>query len=237
MWNGVDIHTENQKYFQFPGYEHIGIDKDKAAGGRLTAKTFLFRLIYGGSAFSYANDTDFTHISTSQKYWQDIIDATYNKYKGLAKWHKQLVQTVTLTGKIRAPSGREFHYKPEMKRGEMVWPRTTILNYIVQGYSADLVSLARVSSWRRLKEQREANKVIFFNTVHDDLEVDVANDSELLYNTCVTLEESFADVPRNVEKIYGYRMKVPIAGEVSFGNNLAKMKEFHINKGVEQFVL
>lgn len=233
---GVDIHRTNQQLFKLPGWDINDKENEVYKAGRLLAKTFLFRLIFGGSAYSYAHDPEFASVSTSEKYWQNIIDTTYAKYKGLAQWHKDLVKQVTLTGKITAPSGREFHYKPEMKRGELKWPRTTILNYVDQGFSADLVMIARVSSWRRLEEPRKQGKVIFFNTVHDDIELDVANDPQLLYDTSVTLEQVFQDVPANVKKIYGYEMKVPLAGEVSFGNNLGKMQEFHKEKGIEQFL-
>ena len=47
----------------------------------------------------------------------------------------------------------------------------------------------------------------------------------------------FKDVPDNVRKIYGYDMKVPLSGEVSFGNNLKQMKEFVNNGDLSQFDL
>jgi DNA polymerase I-like protein with 3'-5' exonuclease and polymerase domains len=46
--NQVDQHADNQERFGLPS--------------RLIAKTFVFRLIYGGSAFSYANDPNFKDI-------------------------------------------------------------------------------------------------------------------------------------------------------------------------------
>ena len=49
------------------------------------------------------------------------------------------------------------------------------------------------------------------------------------------MEKVFQDVPANVKKIYGYEMKVPLAGEVSFGMDLGNMKEFDNRLGVEQF--
>lgn len=236
LWNEVDIHTENQKYFEFPGYEWIGKDKKKAEGGRLTAKVFLFRLIFGGSAYSYANDTDFVHISKSEKYWQEIIDAAYFKYKGLSKWHQDIVKEVTQQGYLRSFTGREWRFAPTKGyQGEMKWPDTKIKNYPVQGTGADLVSIARVSSWRRFKEEREANKVLFINSVHDDIQLDIVPDPELCYNICIGMEKVFQDVPANVKKIYGYKMKVPLAGEVSFGMDLGNMKEFNSKLGIEQF--
>jgi DNA polymerase I-like protein with 3'-5' exonuclease and polymerase domains len=233
--NGVDQHRENQILFRLPGWD-VQDPTDKAyEQGRLMAKTFLFRLIYGGSAYAYANDPAFTGVSRSEKFWQEVIDETYNKYRGLAKWHKELVQTASIKGSIIIPSGREYKFTPEKKRGELVLPRTKILNYPVQGFAADLVMIARVSAWRRMRKEREEGKVVFFNSVHDDIEIDVVRDSDLWYNTALTLEKVFLDVPRNVERTYGYTMKVPISGEVSFGNSLGSMKKYDRNKGVDQF--
>ena len=59
IWAEVDQHTDNQLRLNLPS--------------RLIAKTFVFRLIYGGSAYSYANDPDFASVSKSEKYWQDTI--------------------------------------------------------------------------------------------------------------------------------------------------------------------
>jgi len=216
--NGVDMHSDNQQRFKLPS--------------RLIAKTFIFRLLFGGSAYAYSNDVEFSHVSSNEKFWQGVIDETYSKYKGLAEWHKGLVQGVIQTGKVTIPSGRTYTYTPERKRGELVYPRTTILNYPVQGFSADLVQIARVSAWRRLRD-----KVTFISTVHDDIEVDVENDPQLLYDVCVELENVFRDVPANVEKIYRYKMSVPMSGEVSFGFNLKHMQEFDRSKGLSQFNL
>ena len=48
IWDGVDQHADNQSRFGLPS--------------RLIAKTFVFRLIYGGSAYSYAHDPNFRDI-------------------------------------------------------------------------------------------------------------------------------------------------------------------------------
>mgnify|MGYP001599047267 CR=1 FL=1 len=62
-----DVHANNAERFKLPT--------------RLVAKTFLFRLIYGGGAYSYAHDPDFTDVSTSEKFWQRVIDESYDKYQ------------------------------------------------------------------------------------------------------------------------------------------------------------
>ncbi len=75
IWNEVDQHSDNQKRFGLPS--------------RLVAKTFVFRLIYGGSAYSYANDPDFKDIG-GETFWQGIIDEFYKKYSGLKAWHDKI---------------------------------------------------------------------------------------------------------------------------------------------------
>jgi len=71
IWDSVDQHSDNQKRFGLPS--------------RLIAKTFVFRLIYGGSAYSYANDPNFKDIG-NERFWQGVIDQFYDKYKGLRDW-------------------------------------------------------------------------------------------------------------------------------------------------------
>lgn len=187
--------------------------------------------MYGGSAYSYANDNNFTSVSKSEKFWQQVIDETYSKYKGLAKWHKELLKQAQTTGIVKIPTGREYRFTMVRDyRGELKLPRTTILNYPVQGYSADIVQIARVSAWRRLR-----HKGIFMNTVHDSIVMDVPNDPELCYEISLELEKVFEDVPQNISKIYGYDMKVPLGGEVTFGNTLECSKEFDRSLGKEQF--
>jgi DNA polymerase I-like protein with 3'-5' exonuclease and polymerase domains len=84
----TDQHTDNQKRFGLPS--------------RLVAKTFVFRLIYGGSAFSYANDPNFKDIG-NEKFWQNVIDQFYTKYSGLKKWHDDIMFKVKQTNELVMP--------------------------------------------------------------------------------------------------------------------------------------
>ena len=151
--SGVDVHGANESV--------LGIE-------RLIAKIFFFRLIYGGNEFSYANDPDFNHISGKPAYWKNVIDNFYIKYYGIAQWHQKLVFDVQRKGFYVSPTGRKYTFKPD-HRGE--WPRTTILNYPVQGLGADIMSLIRISAWKRIR--RELPEVLFVNTVHDSIVLDL----------------------------------------------------------------
>lgn len=88
-----DIHEDNQKRFKLPS--------------RLVAKTLIFRIIYGGSGYSFTIDPEFSHLG-SEEWWDEKITAIYAKYKGLRAWHERLHERVVRDdGKLVLPTGRE----------------------------------------------------------------------------------------------------------------------------------
>jgi DNA polymerase I-like protein with 3'-5' exonuclease and polymerase domains len=213
---GVDIHGNNQKRFNLPD--------------KVIAKIFVFRLIYGGSAFSYAKDKEFNWISDDPKYWQKIIDEFYNKYQGVAQWHESIVSTASKTGRLVMPTGRIYTFQPYWKRDKWVWPRTTILNYPVQGLGADLLAIARVSAYRRLK-----GKCLFINTVHDSIVVDVDNNPELCYDIWSEFNKVFDDIPENFEKLFGVEFNLPMRCESKMGVDWLNMKVINSKEDIDNF--
>lgn len=199
----VDQHSLNQKAFNLPT--------------RLIAKTFVFRLMYGGSAYSYANDPDFASVSRSEKFWQKVIDAFYEKYQGLAQWHTSIVQQVTLTGQLVMPTGRIYKFTHDPKRG---WPETTIKNWPVQGLGADLMSIARVSFFKRFKNADINGKLV--NTVHDSIVVDIHPDE---VQRCIRLFDAvFSDIPSNFRKLFGVEFNLPLRCECGVGFNMKQLE-------------
>lgn len=200
---GFDIHTDNMKCYRLPE--------------RVVAKKFQFKLIYGASAFGYANDPEFTHVSTSEKFWQGVIDKAYEKYPGLYRWHVNLVKTATETGRIVVPSGREFIFHDAANPRE----RPKILNYPCQGFSADIMMIARVSAFRRLKAVKD---VKFVGTIHDSLVLDVSENN--LDFVCSTLYSVFNDLAGNVSKMFNIDFNVPLTSEVTYGPTLGDETEW-----------
>lgn len=207
----IDIHETNRDRFK------LGEGKP----GRLIAKIFKFRLIYGGSAYSYANDSDFQGVSRDQKFWQNIIDEYYAKYTGIKVWHEHLIQTAQLTGRIEIPSGRFFPIVPLVNKwnGGMDWPITVIKNYPVQGFGADLVMLARLEASRRLRASGLDYKLI--STIHDSIVADCPS-------SCVTdvgriLFDSIEHVPVLCRQVFGYDFSLPLTSEVQYGPNKKEM--------------
>lgn len=210
--DNIDVHSVNQSTFGLPT--------------RLTAKTYLFRLIYGGSAYSYSVDPDFVDVSTSSKFWQGIIDATYAKYTGLGRWHESIVTEAIDTGKVAILTGREYNFVPKIIRGERKWPRTQILNYPVQGLGADVMAIIRVILYRLLKAQ--CPQALMVCTVHDSVLIDVPNEYinqvvELCYLT-------FDQFPAFWAKVFNCNFNVPLRVEVQVGDNWGQMQE--VKRGV-----
>lgn len=208
----VDIHDSNRVAF------NLGEGK----AGRLVAKIFKFRLIYGGSAYSYAHDPDFMGVSTSMSYWQDVIDAYYTKYKGIRLWHDSLLETVKKQGYLEIPSGRCYSFEAQFKYGDWQWPLTTIKNYPVQGFGADLVMLARIEFFKRLKAS--GLEALFIQTIHDSLVVDTPYKN--VYTISKMLTESVEAVPRLCLETFGYNFSLPLTSEILIGPNKRVLQEF-----------
>jgi DNA polymerase-1 len=206
--NKVDQHTHNQNTFNLPS--------------RLIAKIFVFRLMYGGSAYSYANDPDFTSVSTSKAYWQKVIDAFYEKYKGFRDWHTQIVQDAMRDGKLTMPTGRVYTFEPKRNfKGDLEAPETIIKNYPVQGLGADIMCLARISFANRFKQQ--GINGVLVNTVHDSIVCDIhPNDVQRTVNL---FHEVFDDLPQNFTKYFGVEFNLPMSCEVGVGKNMKELIE------------
>lgn len=205
----VDIHDANRVAF--------GLGEGKA--GRLVAKIFKFRLIYGGSAYSYANDPDFMGVSRDERFWQDVIDRYYAKYYGIADWHKRITTEAVVSGLLTIPSGRYYPFTLN-ERGQA--PITKIKNYPVQGFGADLVMLARLEASKLLKASKLEYRMV--STVHDSIVVDTP---ELHTGDVATiLKNAVESVPRLCKQVWNYDFKLPLTCEVQYGPNKKEMLDF-----------
>ena len=222
--SGFDLHTDNQSKFELPS--------------RTLAKIFVYRMIFAdafgdrgfaGPAYAYANDADFQAASKSPKYWENVVTKFFEKYPAIYEHSRGLIKLAGDTGRLSVPSGRFWTFKLEEKyNGILDLPRTKILNYPVQGFSADLVQVARLNLWKATLELRSKGLVYFINTVHDDIELDVDNSPEVVYTISKEMEKAFFDIPVSFKRMYGSEIDVPMAGEVKYGFTLDEesMKKF-----------
>lgn len=220
-----DIHQENVDVFKLPT--------------RTIAKNFLYRMIFAdafgergfrGPAHAYTNDPNFRPTSSSVGFWEKVIERFFEKYQGIYKHSVAIIREAAETGGVISPSGREYQYKPYTKyNGDLDWPRTQILNHIVQGFSADLMILAR----KYLYEHWDFRSGLLINTVHDDVEADVPNDWGTIYQAGCLMLDCFTNIQPLCKRWYGVDLNVPMAGEVKLGMNLHEdsMTKFRDKQG------
>lgn len=202
--NGVDQHTLNQEAFGLPS-RHI-------------AKIFVFRLIYGGTEYSYAKDPDFAEVSKDVKFWKEVIEKFYDKYKGIRDLHQRWMREIQDNGWHRMPTGRVYEHKPDPVRFE--WPRTQILNYPVQGLGADLMAICRVLVQRKIRERGLWANLV--STVHDSIYVACMEDK--CSQIVEIYEEAFNETPAAFEKAFGVAFNLPMRCECTVGTNMGNMK-------------
>lgn len=201
---GTDIHSANEQAFSLPS--------------RLIAKIYLFRTIYRGSGWSFANDPAFSHVSDDPDYWDEVNKKFYAKYKGLDKWHHQLAKMCAEHTPIVSPLGREWLVLP--KDGKLPW--TVFSNYPVQGTGHDLMTIARISLWNRLRAH--SMRALIVSTVHDDIKVDAPDDEvERVADMAIQV---FKDIPMNVKKLFNVVLPIQFPGEVSVGKDLLNMEKY-----------
>ena len=219
---GLDFHADNQKTFKLPS--------------RDVSKIFLFRAIYKGSAYAYSVDPLFAHIG-GERFWQGVIDKFYEKYAGIFQYHNRIISEVVDTGKLIVPdTGRTYLFEQRQVRGVFQWPVTDICNYPVQGFSADLMSIIRVALHTKLQEQGiithgPFDRTLWCNTVHDSILLDVDNQRETWYNICIEIEKAFRNTGKNFEAIFHRPLLVPMACDITIGNNWLHMHKVVI-KGI-----
>jgi DNA polymerase I len=205
---GTDMHEANRVAFNLPS--------------RLVAKVLKFRILYGGTAFSFSKDPDFTPVSKNVGFWEDVIDKYYNKYRGLKKWHDQIIREATTTGYVISPFGRSFKFEMVKKyNGDMVWPVTDIKNYPVQGTGADIVCMSRVMIHKKFNRANLKSKLI--STVHDSIVADVTLDE--VDTVCKIFSDEIAKTPEYLTKYFGCDFNLPLVGEVSVGPNMLDLQE------------
>jgi DNA polymerase-1 len=203
---GVNFHEENRKWL---GFEE-----------RRDAKFFKFRLLYGTSAYGFTHDPLFIPISSSEKYWQEVIEKYYTKYSGIKEWHTKLIASAIEHHQLEIPSGRIFPIVPDYTKRNP-WPETIIKNYPVQGFGADLVMLARLQARKLLRES--LLEALLISTIHDSIVVDCPERNVEAVGRL--LNQAVEDVPKLCKAVFGYDFSLPMTAEVQYGPNKKDLKD------------
>ena len=106
----------------------------------------------------------------------------------------------------------------------MEWPLTTIKNYPVQGYGADLVMLARIELARLIKESGLTALLVM--TVHDSLVVDTPKENVNAVAKMIT--EAVDKCPQLCYTNWNHSFSLPMTCEISVGRSKAELQEYKV---------
>ncbi|MHA2066891.1 MAG: DNA polymerase [Candidatus Thorarchaeota archaeon] len=208
--DGIDNHAAT-------GHDHFG-----GTGIRTDWKVFNFRMIYGGTPYSFY--MDYKMPSFSQKKWQHIWESFYEKYAGLREWQLERVDEVYSNGGyLRGITGRIFKFNLYDRRGVQEYKPTEIVNYPVQSFAtADIIPVGMLSLRHRLRHLGRGGLMCL--QVHDSIVVDTKE--EHVEQVAAICKNTMDDLPMLIKKYFGIHFNLPLGGDVKYGRNLGEMTEW-----------
>ena len=138
---------------------------------RSRAKAVNFGIVYGIGAFSLAKD-----ISVTRKEADSYIKAYLRHYSGVDSYMTSEVEKAKSKGYVSTMFGRR-RYLPELKASNAnmrAFGERVARNMPIQGTAADIIKIAMVRVFNRLKAENMRAKLIL--QVHDELIVEAPDD-------------------------------------------------------------
>ena len=163
--DGVDIHAVTAS-------QVLGIPLEEVTPAqRSSAKAVNFGIVYGIGEFSLAKDLGIG-VYEAKKY----IDGYLAHYQGVKAYMDEIKNEAYEKGYVSTIFGRR-RYIPELKASNhniKAFGERVALNTPIQGSAADIIKLAMVRVYRRLKAEGLRSKLIL--QVHDELIVEAYDD-------------------------------------------------------------
>ena len=195
--SGEDIHTSTAaQVFDMPLFM-------VTPEMRSAAKAVNFGIIYGIGAFSLAKDIG-TSVAKAKKYINDYLA----KYPKVNQFMETTVDDAFKNGYVTTMFGRKRRI-PELSSSNKVLQaagKRIAMNTPVQGTAADLIKIAMINVYNRLKAEKLNAKLIL--QVHD----------ELIIESDISCADKCAELLK--EEMQGvYDMRVPLAVDVHQGKS------------------
>ncbi len=200
--NGVDIHT-------LTAGEVFNLPPDMVTPVlRSRAKAVNFGIVYGIGAFSLSKD-----IGVTRKEADSYIKGYYELYKGIKKYMQNVTETAKEQGFVTTLFGRR-RYLPELNSSNgmlRAFGERVARNMPIQGTAADIIKIAMINVYNRLKAEKVNAKLIL--QVHDELIVESAK--EEAPKAAKIMQEEMENAAK---------LQVKLLAEVGSGENWLKAK-------------
>lgn len=195
--NGVDIHSQT-------AVRILGIKpEDVTPNLRRLAKTINFGIIYGMSDYGLSKE-----LGIHKREAKEYIENYFNTYKVVKEFLESLKETAREKGYVTTIFNRR-RYIPQIKsnnKTERELGERLAINTPIQGSAADLIKLAMVNLYNKLREKALPADIIL--QIHDELLVEVRED----------IADDVAQIVKETME-NAYPMRVPITVDVKIGDN------------------
>ena len=138
---------------------------------RRNAKAVNFGIVYGISSFGLSQD-----LSISRKEATEYIEQYFATYPGVKEFLDKQVEDAKRDGYVTTMFGRRRPV-PELASSNFMqrsFGERVAMNSPIQGTAADIIKIAMIRVWKRLKEEALKSKLIL--QVHDELLIETAED-------------------------------------------------------------
>ena len=201
--NNVDIHTVTAS--QVFNVSESAVTPQM----RSSAKAVNFGIIYGIGAFSLAKD-----INVSKAEAKRYIEEYFRKYPNVEKFMNKTVSDAEKNGYVTTVFGRRRDIPELSSKNRIVQAsgRRIAMNTPIQGTAADIIKIAMVNVYRKLKEENLNAHLIL--QVHDELIVESSPE-----------DAEKAGRILNNEMVSACSLKVPLVADVKEGVSWYDAKE------------
>lgn len=200
--NKEDIHRRTAA-------EVLGIPfEDVTPEQRSHAKAVNFGIIYGISDFGLARQLGIT-----RKQAADYIEAYFQRYPSIHDFMHSMVEKAKETGRAVTLFGR-YRELPDINSknfNRRSFAERTAMNTPIQGTAADIMKMAMIEVYRRMKKGGYKSRVLL--QVHDELVAEAVNEEK---------EEIAGLLKDAMESVV--TLKVPLVADVNEGKNWAETK-------------
>jgi len=196
---GFDVHS----------YTAQVISEAGQATTRQEAKAHTFAPLYGATGYG--------RTPAEARYYEHFTE----KYKGIARWHRELAKEVLTHKTISTPSGRKFAFPDVRRRRDgSVTNFTAIKNYPVQSFAtADIVPAVLL----QIHDRMSGLQSCIVNSVHDSIVIDIHPDEEAqVMGVIGSVNGELKEIIDNKFKI---NFNVPLLLEAKIGVNWLDQQE------------
>ncbi len=174
---------------------------------RREAKVINFGIVYGMSAFGLSQQ-----LEIEPRLAQAYIDDYFRKYKGVQRYIDEVIKEAQEKGYAITLFNRR-RYLPEITSGNVTarkFAERTAINTPIQGTAADLIKVAMIRIFNKMREQQLTGRMIL--QVHDELIFEAPEPEIELLSRLVKAE---------MEGVI--KMSVPLKVDMSWGNNWSEV--------------